>query len=126
VEKDRSQDLERLIEVSELHCIEVAQDEKTICLRVRDRDGRAASVRLPVGCLNAVANAIPRPERELINQSSPHEVGSWSLAACPTGLILSLNLPNAAKITFSIQPWQLAAMASLAPRLNTRTTARLQ
>jgi hypothetical protein len=126
VEKDRSQNLERQIEVSELHCIEVAQNGKTICLRVRDRDGRAASVRLPVACLNAVANAIPRPESELINKTSPHEVDSWSLAPCLTGLILRLNLPDGARIAFSIQPWQLAAMASVAPRLSPPTSVRLQ
>jgi hypothetical protein len=95
-------------------------------LRVRDRDGRAASVRLPVGCLNAVAHAIPHPESELMNQSSPHEVDSWSLATCSTGLILRLDLPNGAGITFRIQPWQLAAMASAAPRLGPSTSVRLQ
>jgi hypothetical protein len=104
------------IDASELSHVEITQDGQRICLRVRDGSGRAASMSLPIECLNTVLTAVPRTDKDLLAGAADqvYKVDSWSLGQGEAGLVLNLHLPDGTKIAFGMTSWQLAAMASLA------------
>ncbi len=104
------------IDASELHHIEISRDGQRICLCVRDDAGRAASMSLPIDCLNTVLTAVPRTDKDLLAGAADqvYRVDSWSLARDEAGLVLQLHLPDGSKIAFGMKSWQLTAMASLA------------
>jgi hypothetical protein len=97
------------IDAAELTWVEVTDDGRRLCLRLLDRAGQAAAVSLPVDCLNAVLAAVPQPATGPV-----HRLDGWSLAVGEHGLLLTLQLPDGARMTFAVQPWQIAAIASLA------------
>jgi hypothetical protein len=104
------------IDASELSHVEITQDGQRICLRVRDGAGQAASMSLPIDCLNAVLMAVPRTDKDLLAGAADqvYRVDSWSLGQDEAGLVLNLHLPDGTKIAFGMKPWQLTAIASLA------------
>jgi len=103
------------IDAAELSGVEITDDGQRLCLRLRDRAGRLASVSIPVDSVNTVLSAVPRAASELPGgQGEPYPLDGWSLASVDHGLVLTLQLPDGATIAFAVRPWQIAAMASLA------------
>lgn len=115
------------IDASGLDHVEITRDGQRVCLRVRDGEGRAASLSLPIDCLNTLLMAVPRTSQDLVAGAADqvYPVDSWSLGQDGAGLVLTLHLPDGAKITFGMKPWQLTAMASLATVDQGAGTARL-
>ena len=115
------------VDAAELDWVEVTDDGRRLCLRLRDPAGRAVSVSLPVDRVNAVLTAVPRSSTELLAGSAGQvfALDSWSLAHGQDGLVLTLHLADGAQITFAMKPWQLAAMASLAGQAPARDRTRL-
>jgi hypothetical protein len=104
------------IDATELSSVEVVDDGRRLRLRLRDQDGRPAAVSLPVACLNTVLTALPRSADDLLagGQGQVHRLDGWSLGQDADGPLLTLHLPDGARITLAIKLWQIAAMASLA------------
>ena len=115
------------IDASGLDHVEITQDGQRVCRRVRDGEGRAASLSLPIDCLNTLLMAVPRTSQDLVAGAADqvYRVDSWSLGQDGAGLVLTLHLPDGAKIAFGMKPWQLSAMASLAAVERADGTARL-
>jgi hypothetical protein len=103
------------IDAAELSSVEMSDDGRQVCLRLRDGAGRPASVSIPVNSVNAMLSALPRPADALPRgQAQPYKLDGWSLSPAEHGLALTLRLADGAAITFMVQPWQIAAIASLA------------
>jgi hypothetical protein len=104
------------IDAAEVTWVEITDDRRKLCLRLRDQAGRPASVSLPVASLTAVLTAAMRAggERRTPAEGQVHTLEGWSLDQSESGLLLTLHLPDGAAITFAVQPWQIAAIASLA------------
>lgn len=112
---DASSCTPRRIDAAELSWVEVTDDGRRLCLRLRDPSGRAFSVSLPLACLNSVLAAVPPFAKELLaDKRQVHTLDSWSLGQDRDGLVLTLHLADGAIIAFAVKPWQIAAMASLA------------
>jgi len=90
----------RRIEAAELNRIEIIDGGRRLCLSVRDAAGRPASMSLPIECLNAVVTAVPRSDRDLLADAarSVHRLDSWTLRDEGAGLVLTLHLPDGARI----------------------------
>ncbi len=103
------------IHAAELNWVEITDNGRRLCLRMRDPAGHAVSVSLPVECVNKVLTAVPRTTNELLagGVEQVYAVDSWSLGQDLHGLVLTLHLPDGARIAFAVKPWQISAMASL-------------
>ncbi len=106
----------RRIDAAELEWVEVADDGRRLRLRLRDMAGHPASVSFPADRLNAILAAIPRSAGDLVrdSQDKVYTIDTWSLTRSSEGYVLSLSLPDGAKIAFSVKPWQIDAIASAA------------
>jgi len=116
------------IDVTELNYVEVIEDGSRLRLHVVDDRGGPASVSLPVSCLNLVVTAIPPAFAGLVDAAGErviHDVDSWSLEERETGLVLTLRQPDSAAIAFSLQSWQIEAIASLIHVARQRARERL-
>jgi hypothetical protein len=103
------------IDAAELNRVDVTDDGRRLSLRLRDRDGRHASVSLPVDCLGAILTAVPRPADGVADGGDAvHPLEAWSLEQSADGLRLTLRLSDGGKITVAVKSWQIAAIASLA------------
>jgi hypothetical protein len=104
------------IDVTELNYVEVTEDGRRLRLHVLDGGGGPALVSLPVHCLNLVVTAVPPAFAGLVEPAGErviHDVDSWSLEHGEAGLVLTLRQPDSAAIAFSLQSWQIEAIASL-------------
>jgi hypothetical protein len=104
------------IDVAELNYVEVTKEGQRLCLHVLDQGGKPATVSLPVDCLNTVVNAVPPLFQNVTDSGAPqkiHQVDSWALSQDAAGLVLKLSLPDSSNIAFSLQSWQIEAIASL-------------
>jgi hypothetical protein len=105
----------RRIDAAEVNGVDVIDDGLRLRLRLRDQDGRAASVSLPADSLGAVLAAALRDAGEPpAGQGAVQRLEGWSLRRGEHALLLTLSLPGGATITLAVQPWQIAAIASLA------------
>ncbi len=104
------------IDAAEVTGVELTDDRRRLRLRLVDEAGRPASVSLPVASLNEVLAAVLRGGKEPSTQApgSIHTLDSWSLRQGEHGLLLTLHVPDGGRVTFAVQPWQIAAIASLA------------
>jgi hypothetical protein len=104
------------IDAEELSWVEIIDDGRRLCLRLRDRVGRPASVSIPIDSLNAVLTAVPRSASELLQRGADeiYKLDGWSLDWNAARLVLTLQLPDGAKISFAVKQSQISAMASLA------------
>jgi len=100
-------------DAAELSRVSLSADGRRVHLKLRDGDGRPASVSLPVDCLGRVLTAVPR-DPGAADPALVHRLAGWSLRHGEHGLLLTFELPDGGTITFAVQPWQIAAIASLA------------
>jgi hypothetical protein len=115
------------IDAEELSWVEITDNGRRLCLRLRDRVGHPASVSIPVDSVNAILTAVPRSADELLQGGATeiYKLDGWSLGWNAAGLVLTLQLPDGAKIAFAVKPWQIAAIASLAGQPPARRGSRL-
>ncbi len=109
------------IDAAELNWVEVTDGGERVCLRMIDRDGRPASVSLPLAGLAAALPAAAAGQAP----GAVHAIDGWSLGQDDGRLVLNLRLADGSTARFAIKPWQLAAMASIAAPGLTPRPARL-
>jgi hypothetical protein len=101
-----------MIEATELLGLRVSADGKCLRLRVRDKNGQAVSLSLPVCWLNAMLTALPRTT----GIDTVHPLDSWSMDRLNNGqeLVLTLRTPEGQSVSFAMKPWQVEGMATIA------------
>jgi hypothetical protein len=114
MEKDWAPSTPSRIDAEELSWVEITDNGRRLCLR--DRVGHPACVSIPVDSVNAILTAVPRSADELLQGGATeiYKLDGWSMGWNAAGLVLTLQLPDGAKIAFAVKPWQIRAMASLA------------
>jgi len=67
---------------------------------------------LPANCLNTVISAVP----DHVDPGTVHKLESWTKGAAENGqdLLLTLRTPEGAAISFTLKPWQVEGMATVA------------
>jgi hypothetical protein len=108
------------IDATELTEAQLSADGTRVILTMLDDAGRRISLSLPANCLNAVLSAAPR-NAEL---GDVHRLDSWTMRAADGGrdLLLTLRTPEGAAISFTLKPWQVEGMATIATYGNRHRT----
>jgi hypothetical protein len=100
------------IDANQLTEVRLSADGSRVLLALLDDSGQKVTLSLPTNCLNAVLSAVPR-------QADPgvvHKLDSWSMGAAENGqdLLLTLRTPESVAISFTLKPWQVEGMATIA------------
>jgi hypothetical protein len=100
------------IDVADLNGVRLSADGSRLILLLCDTAGQKVSLSLPTNCLNTVLTAAPRPPEA----ATVHAVDTWNIAAAENGqdMILTLYTPEGLAISFTIKPWQVQGMATVA------------
>ena len=101
-----------MIDAVELLDVRLSADGKCLRLRLRDRDGQAVSLSVPICWLNTILGAVPRSSLA----GTVHRLDSWSLDRPGDGqnLVLTLRTPEGQAVRFAMKPWQVEGMATIA------------
>jgi hypothetical protein len=101
-----------MIDATKLLGLRLSADRQCLRLRVRDKNGQALSLSLPVCWLNLMLNALPRTTGD----NTIHALDSWSMDRLNNGqdLVLTLRTPEGESISFAMKPWQVEGMATIA------------
>jgi hypothetical protein len=77
-----------------------------------DREGQKISLSLPTNCLNTVISTLPGRA----NPGEIHKLDSWTMGVADNGqdLLLTLRTPEGLAISFTLKPWQIEGMATIA------------
>jgi hypothetical protein len=99
------------IDAVELISVRPSGDGRRLTVRVRDREGLTRRMTLPAAWLDSLATALPWTRH---GNEAP-ALSSWSMEAASGGaLLLTLRTPEGEAFSFTIKPWQIAGMATLA------------
>jgi hypothetical protein len=100
------------IDATEFDGVRLSSDGSRLILLVRDATGEKVSLSLPVTCLNAVLTAMPGTAA----MGQRHSLDKWSMAPAENGrdMILTLRTPEGLAVSFTIKPWQVQGMATVA------------
>jgi hypothetical protein len=99
------------IDAVDLISVSPIDDGSRLKLRVRARDGGIQTVAMPARWLNDLVNAVPHPMLD----GSAHPLASWSMQAAAGGeLLLTLRTPEGEAFSFTMKPWQVQGMGTLA------------
>ena len=101
------------IDATELDGVRMSPDGSRLILLLRDATtGQKVSLSLPVSCLNAVLMAMPRTAA----MGARHALDTWSMDPAENGrdMILTLRTPEGLAVSFTIKPWQVQSMATVA------------
>src|ERR1700739_3476437 len=101
-----------MIDATELLGLRLSSDGTRPRLRVRDQQGQTVTVSLPVCWLTAMLNALP----QTTNGGSAHPLDSWSMDRSGNGkdLVVTLRTPEGHAVSFTMKPWQVEGMATIA------------
>lgn len=100
------------IDATELDGVRLSPDGSRLILLLRDTAGQKVSLSLPVTSLNALLRAMPRAAP----MGARHSLDAWSMAPVENGrdMILTLRTPEGLAVSFTIKPWQVQGMATVA------------
>jgi hypothetical protein len=106
---------------AELDGVRLSPDRSRLILLLHDTEGHKVSLSLPTTCLNAVLTAAPRSAEA----GTVHAVDTWSMVMAENGqdMILTLCTAEGMAIAFTVKPWQVQGMATVATYGSTRETA---
>ena len=109
------------IDTAELDGVRLSPDGSRLILLLRDTAGQKVSLSLPTHCLNTVLTAAPQSAEA----GTVHAVDTWSMALAENGrdMILTLRTPEGMAISFTVKPWQVQGMATVATYGSTREPA---
>ena len=109
-----------MIDATELIDVRISADGKSLRLCVRDQSGQTVSVSFPACWLNTMLNAVPQSHRP----DMVHPLDSWSMGRLGNGqdLVLTLRTPEGQAVSFTIKPWQVQGMATIATYGNSPQT----
>jgi hypothetical protein len=100
------------IDAEALDGVRLSSDGSHLILLLRDTSGQKVSVSLPTNCLNTVLTAASRP----VETGTVHSLDTWNLAQTENGqdLILTLCTPEGLTVSYTIKPWQVQGIATVA------------
>ena len=100
------------IDAAELDGVRLSPDGSRLILLLRDATGQKVSLSLPTNCLNTVLTATPRQAAT----GTVHSLDTWNMAPAEDGqdMILTLCTSEGLTVSFSIKPWQVQGMATVA------------
>ena len=100
------------IDAAELDGARLSPDGTRLTLLLRDAEGRKIALSLPTNCLNTVLTATPRTAEA----GTVHPLDTWTMTPSGNGhdMILTLCTPEGTAISFTIKPWQVQGMATIA------------
>jgi hypothetical protein len=99
------------VEAIELLNVRVVHEDGSVRLRIRDQNGQPLTVALPAHWLDAIVTALPWPPTS--NEARP--LASWTMdRTSGDDLLLTLRTPDGQAVTFTMKPWQIAGMATIA------------
>ncbi|HEY8287922.1 MAG TPA: hypothetical protein VIG49_01550 [Acetobacteraceae bacterium] len=100
------------IDAAALDGVRLSSDGARLILLLRDTAGQKLSPSLPANCLSAMLTAAPRPAET----GTAHAVDSWDMSLAGNGqdMILTLCTPEGMAMSFTIKPWQVQGMVTLA------------
>jgi hypothetical protein len=102
----------RRIDAAALDGVRLSPDGTRLILLVHDAAGQKVSVSVPVTCLNTMLRAMPHPAP----MGTRHALDAWSMAPAENGrdMVLTLRTPEGLAVSFTIKPWQVQGMATVA------------
>jgi hypothetical protein len=100
------------IDAHELTEVRLSADGARVLMSLLDDGGGRVSLSLPAECLNAVLSVAPRHAEP----GSVHRLDSWNMTVADNGqdLLLTLRTPEGLAISFTLKPWQVEGMATIA------------
>ncbi len=100
------------IDADQLTGIRLSADETRVTPALLDAEGQKISLSLPANCLNAMFSMMPRQA----DLGAVHKLDSWSMGVAENGqdLLLTLRTPEGLAISFTLKPWQVEGMATIA------------
>jgi len=99
------------IDAVELISVRLMPGERRIRLHIRNQNSEPRTVTIPMQWLDAIVNASPAPPCE----AEARRLASWHLERTNgDDLLLTLRTPEGQAVTFTLKPWQLAGMATIA------------
>lgn len=100
------------IDAAELDGVRLSSDGSRLVLLLRDAAGKKVSLSLPTTGLNTVLAAMPRSAA----MGTRHALDAWCMAPAENGrdMILTLRTPEGLAVSFTIKPWQVQGMATVA------------
>jgi hypothetical protein len=103
---------------AELDGVRMSPDGSRLILLLHDTAGQKVALSLPTTCLNTVLTAAPLP----VEAGAVHAVETWNMTQAENGqdMILTLCTPEGMTIAFTINPWQVQGMATVATYGSTR------
>jgi hypothetical protein len=100
------------IDADQLTEVRLSADGARVILALLDDAGQKISLSLPINCLNAVLSVTPRHAEPGV----VHKLVSWNMGVAENGqdLLLTLRTPEGLAISFTLKPWQVEGMATIA------------
>jgi hypothetical protein len=100
------------IDADQLTEVRLSADATRAILTLLDNAGQKISLTLPTNCLNAVLSVVPRHAEP----GAVHRLDSWNMGVAENGqdLLLTLRTPEGLAISFTLKPWQVEGMATIA------------
>lgn len=99
------------IDAAELISVRLMPGEGRIRLHIRSQNGQPRTVTIPMQWLDAIVSASPAPPCG----AEAHRLASWHLdRTADDDLLLTLRTSEGHAVTFTMKPWQLAGMATIA------------
>jgi hypothetical protein len=100
------------IDADQLTEARLSEDAARVHLTLLDQDGQRISLSLPVDCLNTIITALPGRA----DPGTIHKLDTWNMGTAGNGqdLLLTLRTPQGLAISFTLKPWQVEGMATIA------------
>jgi hypothetical protein len=100
------------IDAQQVTEVRLSEDATRVTMTLLDATGNKVLLALPADCLNAVLSVVPR-------RAAPdvvHRLDSWSMGVAENGqdLVLTLRTPEGTATSFTLKPWQVEGMATIA------------
>ena len=100
------------IDADQVTEVRLSADGTRVMLILVDDTGQRISLSLPANCLNAVLSVAPRHAEP----GAVHKLDTWNMGVAEDGqdLVLRMRTPEGLAISFTLKPWQVEGMATIA------------
>jgi hypothetical protein len=100
------------IDADQVTEVRLSSDGARVLLTLLDDAGQKVSLSVPARCMNAVHSVVPRTAEP----GAVHKLDTWNMGTAKNGqdLLLTLRTPECLAISFTLKPWQVEGMATIA------------
>jgi hypothetical protein len=100
------------IDADQVTEVRLSEDGTRVLMTLLDDAGQKVLLSLPASCLNAVLSVVPRH----VEPGAVHRLDNWNMGVAENGqdLLLTLRTPEGLTISFTLKPWQVEGMATIA------------